>query len=519
MSGEISLSCQRYEIQNDGVTYSYFLGALDAKDLKKVSGAPSFEYETPNEAIAREVLSPPTHHWQRPLKSEKVAAIAERFDMPGEIMPNPVLLAVNPNTKTLVSARLEEDANKHKTGLWTIRIPVPTHSDADKPLWIIDGQHRLMGLAQSKSTISPLPFVLLYSDQDAYLPSALARIFAQVTTEATALNQIHQSWMQFVFNLGDYVDSSPAYRAMKTTALLCSTQLYEKKPNAFYGKIGFNPELEPMSITPNGFSFDAKYLQDLLKDKYFKNQGGEHYLTEHDVAAQLSLAIYALKGSVKKEIDRSAFFGDGLKQQKYFRDGFIAGVCAYLLEHGKAKDWVRVLDGLHFSDTNWDVSDWVNSTSGSAGTISKNLAFACFEEVFRTGLPEGVDDICQYLQGKKSYLKIEYQLVDDEDRRIKGSANSINIELPGGIEKVAKDIPTNARYIKITSPCKNAGRVSIALKERPYDEGYSFSVFKKGKDFTNNELKVLKNKIVLNLKVDFYGDVTIRKELTLNVRD
>lgn len=518
MSTEVEISCQRFEIQNNGMTYSYYLGALDAKKLKQVSGAPSFEYETPNEQIAREVLSPPTQHWQRPLKSEKVAAIAERFDMPGEIMPNPVLLAVNPNTRALVSVKAEEDAHKHKTGLWTIRIPVPDNG-MDKPLWIIDGQHRLMGLAQSKSSVSPLPFVLLYSDQDAYLPSSLAKIFAQVTTEATALNQIHQSWMQFVFNLGEYKDSTPAYRAMKTTALLCSTQSYETKPNAFYGKIGFNPELEPMSITPNGFSYDAKLLQDLLKDKYYKNQGGEHYLTEDEVASQISLAIHALKGSVRREIDRTAFFGDGLRQQKYFRDGFISGVCSYLLEHGKANDWVRVLDGLNFSETNWDVSGWVNSTSGSAGTISKNLAFACFEQVFRVGLPEGVDDICEYLQGKKSYLKIEYQLLDEEDRPIKGSINSINVELPGGIEKVAKDIPSNARHIKITSPCKNAGRVSISLKEKPFDEAYSFSVFKKGKDFTAGEVKALKNKIVLNIKVDFYGDVTIRKELTLNVRD
>lgn len=109
MNSEVEISCQRFEIQNNGMTYSYYLGALDAKKLKLVSGAPSFEYGTPNEQIAHEVLSPPTQHWQRPLKAEKVLAIAERFDMPGEIMPNPVLLAVNPNKRALVSVKPEED--------------------------------------------------------------------------------------------------------------------------------------------------------------------------------------------------------------------------------------------------------------------------------------------------------------------------------------------------------------------------------------------------------------------------
>jgi hypothetical protein len=73
--------------------------------------------------------------------------------------------------------------------------------------------------------------------------------------------------------------------------------------------------------------------------------------------------------------------------------------------------------------------------------------------------------------------------------------------------------------VKITSPCTNAGPVTIALKEKPYDEAYNVTAFRRGKDFSLAELKVLKNKIILNIKVDFYGDVTIRKELTINVRD
>jgi hypothetical protein len=189
------------------------------------------------------------------------------------------------------------------------------------------------------------------------------------------------------------------------------------------------------------------------------------------------------------------------------------------LDKGKPNDWVRVLEDLNFNTTNWDVSGWSNSTSGRAGTISKALAFQCFEEFFRTGLPEGVEDICEYLQGKKSYIKLEYKLLDEEDRQIRGSGSSILVELPGGLEKIARDIPANARHVKITSPCTNAGPVTIALKEKPYDEAYNVTAFRRGKDFSLAELKVLKNKIILNIKVDFYGDVTIRKELTINVRD
>ena len=517
MPDEVVMHCQKFEIRNGGMVYPYYLGALDAKDLKKISDAPSFGYETPNDQIAAEVLVPPTKHWQRPLKTEKVNQIARKFDMESEIMPNPVLLAVNPDKR--ISLSQDFDGNNRETGLWTIRIAVPGNPNEQKPLWIIDGQHRVMGMAETRISNSPLPFVLLYSEQEAYRPAVLAKIFAQVTTEATPLHAVHQSWMQFVFNLGDYSEGTPTWRAMKTTALLCRTQQYDGSPNPFYGKIGFNPELEAQSINPGGFSYDAKYLQDLLRDKYFKNEGGPHDLSEEDVASQISLAIQALKNCILRDVDRTAFFGDLRSEQKYFRDGFIAGVCAFLLANGKPRNWAEVLNDLNFQNTDWDVSGWVYSTSGSAGTISKRVAFNCFEDVFRNGeLPDGVETLTEYLQGKGSVLNIEYRLVDGDEQPIRNSGDVIKIELSGGIRNVTSNIPSNARWIKITSPCINAGPVAISLKEEPFNQNYNFSAFRKGKLFAIPEIGP-KKKITLNIKVDFYGDVAIEKELTINVRD
>lgn len=518
MPNEIVIRCQKFEIRNEGIVYPYYLGALNAKELRQVSDAPSFAHSTPNDRIAAEVLVPPTEHWQRPLDGDKVDAIANRFDLASEIMPNPVLLAVNPAERIMLS----EDIGGHgePTGLWTIRIAIPENADAQKPLWIIDGQHRMMGMAKTVRSESPLPFVLLYSDQEAYRPSVLAKIFAQVTTEATPLNPIHQAWMKFVFNLGEYLPDAPTWRAMKTVALLCSKQTIDGRPNPFYGKIGFNPELLPQAINPGGFSFDAKYLQDLLKDKYFKKIGGGITMSEEHVANALSLAVQALKVTVRRETERTAFFGDSRHEQKYFRDGFIAGVCSYLLQNGAPVDWIEVLTKLNFPNTNWDVSGWVNTTSGAAGTISKRVAFNCFEDVFKRGeLPKNVENLSEYLQGKGSFLNIQYKLVDDEENEIRNSGDVIEVELPGGIQRIEKTIPANARYIKITSPCINAGPITIALKEKPFDLNYNFSSFKKGKIFTVEELRGLKERITLNVKVDFYGDVTINKELTINVRD
>lgn len=520
MNQEIVIACQKFEITNNGKVYPYFLGALDAKELEKISAAPSFRPDTENYRIASEVLDPPTEHWQRPINETKVHRIAARFDSPGEIMPNPVLLAVNPKNKIQVSQ--DKNAAGHQTGLWSVRIQLPsTNNQTDKPLWIIDGQHRVMGMAQTSLSSSPLPFVLLYSDTDAYIAGDLAKIFAQVTTEATPLDDIHQAWMQFVFHLGDYADGTPEWKAMATTAKLCSVQKYNDDTNPFYSKIRFNPLLDPVDIKPGGFSFDANYLKDLIKDRYFKVQGSQFTLSEDDLAKQISLSVVALKQMVRKDPSKSAFFGEGAAEQKYFRDGFLAGVCSYLLAKGSPRDWVEVLQNLNFHKTEWEVGNWVQTTGGSAGTISKKIAFKCFEEIFKAGkLPENVEDICSYLQGTGSYLDIEYKLVDDDDDVVPRSGHHLEpFELATGLPRFVKSIPKNARHIKITSPSINIGQITVHLKDKPFDSDYHFTAFKRGRTFSKNELKAFKNKINLEVKVEFYGAITFVKNVTLNVTD
>ena len=515
MSNYVTVKCQRFVIENHGIEYPYFLGAADAKVLIQVAEAPSFAPDTEHSSIADEVLKSPMAHWQRPVIQSKIAKIAENFDLSGELMPNPVLLAVNP-LKQIESSE-DVSASGVRSGLWTIKIPISSEID-QKPLWIIDGQHRLKGMAQTSVVDSPLPFVLLHSEEGQYLPGTLAKIFAQVTTEATSLEKIHQAWMQFTFELGKYSNNSEKARALRTAALLCSSQAFSSKPNPLYGRIQFNPGIEPRAIHPGGFSYDVTELQDLLEEWYFKYQGGRHSLTEDQLAREIAGALIALKSVVSGDISRSAFFGlHG--EQKYFRDGFLIGVCQYLLEHGAPADWIKTLKNMNFDKTDWDVSTWVNGTGGRAGNVSKKIAFKCFAQIFKVGtLPTGVKDICEYFRGKNAYLKVDYQLVDDKNKVIPKSSQSVNVDL-GGREKDILPLPSNARYIKITSPCSNVGPVSIALAAQPFDQKYHFETFKKGRILEPAEIKLVKKKLGLKIRAEFYGDNILPKELTITFND
>ena len=106
--------------------------------------------------------------------------------------------------------------------------------------------------------------------------------------------------------------------------------------------------------------------------------------------------------------------------------------------------------------------------------------------------------------------------MDENDEVIPRSRQTIDLELSSGLEKVQKSLPGNARHLRITSPSANVGPVTIALNDKPYDETYSFNAFKgRGRLFPKTELRTLKNKVVLNIKAEFYGDNTIKKQLTL----
>lgn len=514
MTQYVNVECQRFLITNGGVVYPYFLGAADAKQLIKIAEAPSFEVSTEHQYIAKEVLAPPTTHWQRPTIQKKIDEISRKFDLVGELMPNPVLLAVNPQSK--IEVKRQVLANGMENDLWTVSVPV--HSDsAQKPLWIIDGQHRLKGMALTQRINSPLPFVLLYSEEGVYVPGTLAKIFAQVSTEATRLDPIHSIWMQFVFELGEYANHSNKWRAIKTVATLCAKQhTFDGKPNPFYGTIQFNPIQPAKDINPHGFAYTSEELMDLIEKWFFTTQGGQHHFTEEELAEQIALAVIALKACVKKNVDSSAFFGSS-GEQKYFRDGYIIGILNYLLANGEPNDWVEILKDLKFHVTPWDVSDWVNGTSGKAGNVSKKIAEKAFSEVFIKGkLPEKVTDFCDYLSGSNAFLTLEYLCVDDSNEILPGSKQIIQIPLTGG-DKIVKELPVDARQIKITSPCKNVGPVEIKLADKPFAKEYDFSVFskKKGKLLEKAEIKQMKNKVVLKIRAELYGDNSLQKQLTL----
>ena len=334
----ISIQALRFKI-NDGVTdRPIFMGSLPVSTLNDLAEVPAFSSDTSQYEIADHVLSPPISRWQRPLIQTKVDAIAARFNQNGEFMPNPVLLAVHRSDLVEVSPEIRHGV---ATGVYSVTLEIP--DSGDKPLWVLDGQHRLRGLSQSVRAGNPIPFVLLHSEAEGvYTPEIFAKIFAEVSTEASPLKDLHREWLQYAFRLGIYdpqasgnigQDSSIHRKAMEATAILCKAQTFDDGAlvNPFFNKIQFNPERPASPAYGAGFAFTAPQLKEMIFKEYFKQPAGDAAILSPVVLArEIAAALKALIESVGTAPEKSAFSGNGAKHHQYMEEGFICGVLSRL---------------------------------------------------------------------------------------------------------------------------------------------------------------------------------------------
>ena len=248
------IPCIRSVIEHGGKEFVLYSGFMSSEEIFRLSTIPKFQRTKPHLKIAEDLRDGKMKEWQRPLLQKKVEAIIKLYSDLSEVkvMPNGVLLGVDassllatPNSNPAVfdpenvipeeNPSTDERKKMKKKGFYNITIEA---KDGRKPLIVLDGQHRITGMAQSKQKNQPVPFVIChkgFSDND------LAEIFTHVTTEATPMNDLHKAWMQYSFQLGKF-KSWQQQKSGKTVVLMCTEN------NHFQGKILIH-------ISKHGFLF------------------------------------------------------------------------------------------------------------------------------------------------------------------------------------------------------------------------------------------------------------------------
>jgi hypothetical protein len=515
----ISAECFEKTIISGTKTYPIFIGFLSAADILKVAKVPSFETVTSNEAIAVNVLTPPVKEWQRPLDLTRRDRIATVFNNTGEFMPNPVLLSENVlENRSQIRINQKKISGDVLSNTYVVEIDEPVIGQ-EKPLWVIDGQHRINGLAISTQAQNLIPVVLLLNKGNSYYSGpVLAKIFAQVTTAAEKLDDIHNEWLTYSFNLGRYTNNENLKKSMQTVALLCSKpSAVDNQTNSFYNNIVFNKS-QSSNPAPGGFHYNCIEFSDLFSTYYYSRAANIGYHLEPlELFDQIVLAHNALKQVVKEPKD-SVFFGQNIGNKEFWHkimtDAFFVGLFTYLLRHdglSSINDYITLFNSLNFQLSDWNFNQWIISLSGGSNqSNSKSIVFKFFEQIFSNiKLPEKVDAIDDFIRGNLASITITYWTLLQNGKP--NPTTALTKEYVGGSKRSESINPRT--YLKITFKTLNIGKVEVFDKQSPSYNPRIFNL-QKGEDIStftpaNN------NPLELRIKLFHYGGLESQIDLTL----
>lgn len=429
----ITIFTLKETITSGGKHYPIYIGLIPAVTLAQVTAVPRFHKTTSNSDIARNVSARPVKEWQRPEIPQKVSAIRMLFNNSGKFMPNPVLLGENMSAPTPPLVR-PHTVGGHATPVWEIEInDDPTQ--VQKPLWILDGQHRIAGLSASAQSSNPVPVVFLLNQGSTYYqPDTLAEVFAEVTTAATPLGPMHKEWLSYAFDLNDYSGAGAAEHrsAMQAVIELCKTPTFTPDPNPYFDKITFNEHATPARPAPGGHPYNCKELKDIVHESYFSAQKNAPELTPVDLAREMCRARRALETVISSTTtpSNSVFFGDDAHHQKIMEDAFWHGVLTHLCHHPRPASWTDVLRTLKFDLTSWDFS-WKKSLHGREQSRSKNLSARILGNAFRTmALPAGIGTIADYLRGNAAEFQLHAYKLNTSGKLDRSTITSLQVK-PG----------------------------------------------------------------------------------------
>ena len=409
----INVNALRGVSKINGNNYPMYCGFLSSDMLKTIAEVPSFAPTKQHHQIARDIHHPPVDQWQRPLDSSKTHKIKTTYSRADKdnLMANPVLIGVaSPNINADVNIQVQQSTIQTVSGD-VVAVPdnyilTINYSDELKPLWILDGQHRIEGMLESVQKNEPIPFVLLYHDT-LYSPPLLAEIFTQVTTGATPMQSLHAEWMKYAFRLDKYSEEAHE-KSMEVAIHLCKEIHLGGVNNPFHNKIQFNPYLSQPGFY--AFAFNMEEWSKIIAENYY-GRGGT--LESLEIASEIAKLIRAAESvdQYKGQGGSKLFSNDD--PHKILAEGFLSGILSYIAMSNSTKsfdEWVSYfIDPLRaFQRCDWRLP-FVRSTgalSSSNGAPSKLIAKESFDVVFND--PHYLNGVLvtDFLQGVNASIKI-----------------------------------------------------------------------------------------------------------------
>ena len=194
-------------VEQEGATF--YIGVAPVKEVDAVSAVPDLPESMTCQKAASRVLDEELgkNEWQRQLSVKRRESIMQFMEQSESILANAPLLFVYDDERVefgssaveidlgwLQKQRIERDGRRYET----YRDVIQEGRD-NRPLWLIDGQHRIRGGAGSKRGREVMVPIVIFP-HDFQLDNT-AKIFAEINTLQEGLDEFHSLFMQHRFHI------------------------------------------------------------------------------------------------------------------------------------------------------------------------------------------------------------------------------------------------------------------------------------------------------------------------------
>lgn len=195
-------------IEQKGITF--LIGKAKVCEIDAVSSVPALPEAMTSTETASRVLNrqKAENEWQRRVNAKRILQIADFIDLPGNIIANSALLFSPPGADSINASNegvVTIDFSKFLKGAPGVYMDHWVEDDSSelsadlRPMWLIDGQHRTRGLAQSEIGSQMEIPIILFTDEFSLNESA--KVFAEINTLQKPLAPLHTLFMQHRFNI------------------------------------------------------------------------------------------------------------------------------------------------------------------------------------------------------------------------------------------------------------------------------------------------------------------------------
>ena len=186
----------------------FYIASAKVCEIDAVCSVPSLPEEMDSAEAGMRILSSKrgSDEWQRRLNGKRITSLRSFIETGENIIANTPMLFIRKNTNSV--SIMEKNGQKYLKVVFLNflqKVPKGGYIDAihggidHRPIWLIDGQHRIRGLSRS-ATGKDLEVPIIIFPEDFDIQEA-AKIFAEINTLQANLTPLHTLFMQHRFHI------------------------------------------------------------------------------------------------------------------------------------------------------------------------------------------------------------------------------------------------------------------------------------------------------------------------------